>query len=58
MTYIYSENVANEPVSVKKSTLPSYLLLVSNYWMTLSTILRIMQFEDAYTGLFSKKIAK
>ena len=54
MTYIYSENVANEPVSVKKSTLPFYLLLFSNYWMMLSMILRIMQFEDAYTGLFSK----
>ena len=46
--------VENEPVSGKKKINTYLLLLFSNYLMTLSTVLRIMQFEEAHTGLLCK----
>ena len=46
--------VENEPVRGKKKINTYLLLLFSNYLMTLSTILRIMQFEEAHTGLLCK----
>ena len=46
--------VENEPVRGKKKINTYLLLLFSNYLMTLSTVLRIMQFEEAHTGLLCK----